>query len=775
MSVNWLLTLDGRKEKSYIRSDYYSFSIYGFFRYKQVNMNIAKRKETYTYMTDALAERMLREKLITSTQLADYYHQACERYHFKDCYPEESPEEMYGFISGIRTHTLGTEAMVQVREILRREKPDFHPETGIDQRSYKEKCLKEAEAILFVLTQPELFSLMEEDVKTVISQGKTAYVCASREGEGDLPDQSQLKGWLSAYTQTRYVEVSKSVICSQYPQPEKLSVFFYGEEGLLHLRAMAVDAVVHAIPTGYHAQALCNILGDPCPCVVYIPKGLDITEWVPLRRRTRLSFFHLAKLSRAEGDRIYKMTPSQLYEAFPESFVNIYDNSGICPPVTAKGVDFEAFDADRDRAVAAYLESFSNIRYRYAYFNEDGVEEPVSYDEHRKREGILVHSVRISKAKNARILPGSKGRPLRSALTGLSGTAIASNFLFFLTPKLDVLYNDLRSNRPYEQADAATGHLDYMLQRMEGRKETFPLFGKTCIGMTREGRFHFFPFRLGGGSVELSGRMLTWEKTDVDPETPGDICIYTPFYSAKDEDAQRETYCCPVGAGRVNFVILQDRITCVRTGDVLLPAVGVVLSLTEKAAAPLLEKLQPLENGYYDPKALSLTVRLNPPESVAPSLWEEMRWVYGGGMTLIRDGCPPQSPEALQEGFRREGWMTPLSRQSQESALHKSVKAPRTAIGTTENDELVILVFSGRSDRSSGANYEEMIHIARTLYPDIRNLINADGGSSAVLGMVCEESFMELSIPATSAGGTVGMVRPIHTLFYIPAEKENTQ
>ena len=48
--------------------------------------------------------------------------------------------------------------------------------------------------------------------------------------------------------------------------------------------------------------------------------------------------------------------------------------------------------------------------------------------------------------------------------------------------------------------------------------------------------------------------------------------------------------------------------------------------------------------------------------------------------------------------------------------------------------------------------------------------MNMDGGGSAVLGMVTDGSFMELSCPSTSTGSCVGMVRPINTVLYIPAE-----
>ena len=97
------------------------------------------------------------------------------------------------------------------------------------------------------------------------------------------------------------------------------------------------------------------------------------------------------------------------------------------------------------------------------------------------------------------------------------------------------------------------------------------------------------------------------------------------------------------------------------------------------------------------------------------------------------------------------------------------MKHPRTAIGCTKDGALVVLVYSGRTWRSTGADYREMISIARSLFPDIRYLMNCDGGGSAMLGMVRNGSFLELSCPSTSAGSCVGQVRPINTVFYIPA------
>ena len=52
---------------------------------------------------------------------------------------------------------------------------------------------------------------------------------------------------------------------------------------------------------------------------------------------------------------------------------------------------------------------------------------------------------------------------------------------------------------------------------------------------------------------------------------------------------------------------------------------------------------------------------------------------------------------------------------------------------------------------------------------DIRQLMNADGGGSAMLGLTADGSFLELSCPSTSDNSTVGMVRLVNTVFYIPA------
>ncbi len=47
---------------------------------------------------------------------------------------------------------------------------------------------------------------------------------------------------------------------------------------------------------------------------------------------------------------------------------------------------------------------------------------------------------------------------------------------------------------------------------------------------------------------------------------------------------------------------------------------------------------------------------------------------------------------------------------------------------------------------------------------------NCDGGS-AMLGMVKDGDFLELSFPSTSSGSCAGQVRPINTVFIFPLNK----
>ncbi len=95
--------------------------------------------------------------------------------------------------------------------------------------------------------------------------------------------------------------------------------------------------------------------------------------------------------------------------------------------------------------------------------------------------------------------------------------------------------------------------------------------------------------------------------------------------------------------------------------------------------------------------------------------WWEMRTAVGGGPTLIHDG---------------KIWIT--SREEQMFVNEENEKQPRTAMGYTRDDRLIILVIQGRSDVAAGASLKEEAEILRDL--ECYGALNlAGGGSSCML------------------------------------------
>ena len=753
------LAMDGRSG-GYTRGAVRKDVLYNSFRFREFSALISKKQLCATHVSDRLVDRLLAEDMISR---ADY--DACMQALMSslsqiDLLDNLSAEALYGHIHNVRKAVLGPGVLDALQEKMAKVSTPFIPD-GIDQSAKKQALLEANPAVLFAITQGELFAQMAMDIQVAQQAGKTVYVLCGQ--SGDM--------LMSEALLTRLLDMPGIHYITHTQDLPKVCLMVYGEEGFTACRGLTVDAIVHGKAAGYHAQAVTGLWGG-LNCVVYIPKGMDITQYVPLTQKTRLTYGHLAKLWQDQGDGIYDMTAAQLYQNYPQYFLNIYDVSPselpISPQFSPEEDTFSQFDRQLDEGLTQYLGGFDNVTFHSAYFDENLQRQPICYDPSQKQPGILVQAGKVNTAAEAKIRSCKKGVTPRQMFRqmGIPGVGLVSNFLFFLTPKLGNLYNQLRADRPLEQADAASGHLDYMLLNGDKRIETFPLFRKTCMGIKQDGSFLFFNFRLGGGQVDISGNTYRWESACVDNDE-AHIRLYTPYYSAADESADKDTYRVTVGEGRVNVVILRDTITCIRKGDVVLPSVGVVLSLTEEMAQPLLNK--PLENGYYDVSGLKLTVHLDGPEGIRPEDWAQVQWAYGGGLTLIREGvglCDGQHTDAW---FQTEGWTSPLSRQTQESNLHSLVKHPRTAIGCTKDGALVVLVFSGRTWRSTGADYREMISIARSLFPDIHYLMNCDGGGSAMLGMVQDGSFLQLSCPSTSGSSCAGQVRPINTVFYIPA------
>ena len=793
MSTKINITLHTRTPGCYLRDPDKKDVIDTFYAHKGVFV-LYGRSEPDRQLTDWAMQRLGAQNRLDA-QAADAYKKQVFALFWDAQHADVlSAEQLDGAIQRLRCACFGDAVMEELQREMMQSPCALDTVGGIDQRAKKEAVIASASAIIFVCEDMRLAQAMRANIGAALQAGKDVYVLAHRAPGMDIACEARLTALLEGAAGVTYLLTDEG-IASAYAQDDaqaerlnkqiaqgKAALLVYGEGGLLACRDLALEAVVHATVQGYFARALTNQFDVNRACVVYIPKGIDVTKTTPLKEKTRLNYWHLYTLWAAYGDEIYARTAEQLYAAYPQHFISVYDNvlqTAECPIRLAWGTEdasIEAYDALRERAIADYLRGAKNLEYRTGYVDEAGNLHPVNHGEDQVRHGVMVHSVKVRKADSSGVIScetyASVRDMIRRQMGGGEGLRIYSNFLFFLTPVLARLYNALRSERLQERIDFEKQHLDYMLVREEdGQTETFPLFKKACIAMKEDGRFLFFNFRLGGGQITVGKTALGWTRADVDPEdTQGrPVCVFTPYKSCADADVDTASYTRAVGENRINLVIVQDRIICVRKGDVLLPSIGVVISLDEKTGIQLIQKndLHLDSDGYADGALPAHTVMLDPPDGIAPEEWAQVTWAYGGGLSLILDGrgiCDEDGPGMLRY-LEEEGWMSPLSRQTQESALHVPARHPRTAIGMTESGELIILVYSGRTKRSGGADYAQMIDVAKKMYPDIRCLMNADGGGSAMLGMSVGDRFMELSYPSTSLDSCAGMVRPVNTVL----------
>ena len=785
------ITSKNRAPGCYLRDSEKKDVVDTFYTYKGLFVLCGKNEEN-RQVQDWAVQRLEKQNRINAQTVSAYKGQVYAL--FQDV-KLRSAEQLDTAIQKLRCKCFGEETMEALHREMMQELCAFEIENGIDQRAKKEAVFQNASAVLFICDDAQMLSLMRTDVLAALQAEKDVYVLAHPQSGMDVANRACLMAQLgderiqyllldedigAVHAQDRETAEHLNKRIAQ----EQAALFYYGEAGLLACRELLLDAVVHAVPWGYYTRALTNQFDVNRACVVYVPKGMDVTRNVPLREKTRLNYHHLFTLWKAYGDGIYACSPEQLYRQYPQHFLNIYDNSTSPVEVTPEypirlALDAQDYDSLREDAISAYLSGVENLEYRTGYVDEGNNLHAVNHDADQTRTGVMVHSVKVKKASSSGVISceayASPREMIRQKMgSGLEKLRIYSNFLFFLTPVLARLYNALRSDRPKEQIDFEKQHLDYMLVKAEEKRtETFPLFKKACIAMKENGTFLFFNFRLGGGRMRIGATELCWNREDTDPEDAQgrSVCVFTPYLSNKDVQAETASYTRQVGEGRINLVVIQDRIICIRKGSVLLPSIGVVISLNEATGMRLIREneLHLGSDGYAEGTFPAFHVKLDPPDGISPEEWNQVVWAYGGGLSLILDGkgiCDQDDPGMI-ECLQKEGWMSPLSRQTQESALHVPARHPRTAIGVTESGELVILVYSGRTKRSGGADYAQMIDVARKLYPDIKHLMNADGGGSAMLGMSIGGSFMELSYPSTSLDSCAGMVRPINTVLCI--------
>ena len=742
------------------------------------------------FARDAWAEKAKERGWISSDQAA-VYSEKLNGLLSQFVGDMETPyESIYQAVCELRRREFGPDQIDEVFLKMARSPDACQEEMDIDQEETGRELARTRPHILFVLEDPAMGPWMLRDARSAGEQGAKVYFSCGNEENASLPGAAVMEALTGAVPA---VEMGKNGIREADGKAElaeavkdgKACLFWYGDTGLSACRCLNVPAMVKCVPRSLVGKALAGQFAKAGRCAVYVPAHFDILPFVPLTRPTLAAYRQLAWLRKRYGDAVYEMTAEEMYRRWPETFFSVYEEGLPGLPegmawqnaAAASGDWYADFCASRQKTMDEFLDQTPGVHRLNGWFELDTLaRKPIPWNASGDARGILVHGMLMDQIADAGVMM-AEGKPLslRKLLMDQKDAPklqIFCNYLFFMTSRLVTLYNRLRQDRPREHIRFQGGHMDYVLYHENGKRiETFPLYHKACMGMTEEGRFVFFHFALRGGECVVNGQTIYWKESDVNPDSPGAAAVYTPYLSCPDQGASRFEYLKTVGEGRVNFVLHQNELICVRDGDVALPSIGVVLSLRREEGLLLAKKcgLEPAGEGYYAWKEKPrLEIRLEHPADVPLEVWKTMKWAYGGGLTLARDGqCVFARDRDAAAFLKEEGWASPLSSQTQESDIAAMMRHPRTAIGLTRSGKLFMLVFSGRSSVSAGADYVEMCEIARQLVPDLQDMINVDGGASSVLGLGLGQRFLEYSRPSTSFDSLAGMVRPVNSAFRV--------
>lgn len=528
-------------------------------------------------------------------------------------------------------------------------------------------------------------------------------------------------------------------------------LIIYGEEIFLSAKNLRIPSFSYTTNHSLYAKAVQNLFSEDKISVIYTPKSYSAIENVPIVEKTRFDYSDFFNAFKKYGEEVYAYSLPQLKQKYRDFFEEKQQANGES---SAQNY-FKSFYYDYDKKALAEI-------YQTAVDFQNKVQATV----------IITPTVKNAQVVQIESYDGLCFRDYIKNMELLDGT-VASNFMFYTTPVIIDRYNAIRSERSQEQIPDMCMHMDYFMQKKgEKRTETFPLYNKGCIGFKDNGKFGFFNFKLGAGAVKLNGYILKWEKADVNPEKIDGIHVFTPLISQNDEIENHWEYVKEVGHNALNIVVIGDKVVCVRWGEVLMPSIGVVISLEKTEGEKLAKALSLIhdENGYITANNICMELKLDSPEGISKKEWDSYNWIYGGGMTIFDEN---EEIKNLQENdinvyLAKQGWLCPLSRQTQESDTYNTnARHPRTVAGLTAEDKLFICVLNGRTKLSAGATYGEVREVVKHCIGNVKYLFNMDGGSSSFLGYTEKGLFKELAYPCASDHTCAGIERKVNSLFLL--------
>ncbi len=782
------LFLDITNEKythaGYLRKEFLGQNLFKRYAYKEILIDVTNENRI---VEDKWMQILWRQGILKEKKYRAYLEEIDNLVGDFDVYTNSCDQEIYHDIAGIRDKYVPRRWWGKIYEVLEQyteQEPKFINQ--IKEEARKIACCTD---IIFYVSDIQFLELLIQDIEKY--KERSIYLLLKKQAYFNDKIEEKLKGhryqiiWEN--TEKYYIDFSKisdSRLLSQRVKEKKVLLLAYGEEALLSIKDLRINSIVNTTSRCVTSKTMINNFSEGGISKIFIPKNYNIYPYTKISEKTKISYYHLAKLASRFGDEIYNKSYESLVDQYPEYFINIYDDNmfrkSIFKTVIRKRKEDEVWEF-RDRCIHLLLKDYPNLTYKMGYFQQSNLEErSVDWEAQTSQEAILVHAAILHKITKSSVVNLGEGESPRKYFrkNDKDSIQIISNFLFFTTNKTIALHNRLRNQMPLECIENRIEHVDYLrIKESEKKRESFPLYNKSCIGMSKDGRFKIFRFLLGAGAIQINGVKVGWEVKDINVEgeetQTKDVIVYTPYLSKRDIVERYSMtdslhYEKLVGKQRLNIAFSGDYIYCIKKGEILMPANGVVISLAGDARRRVEDTLSNITNTqYFNTDQLKYAVNLEPPNGISNAQWKEFEWIYGGAMTLIENGKATFDEGTIVQHMMDEGWETPLSMQTQEADVQNLSIHPRTAVGLNKKGELFILVFSGRTNISLGADYLQMIKIAEKMIPDIDAMVNVDGGASSVLAIVKNSELMELSYPAASDQTCAGVTRNIKTIFNI--------
>lgn len=216
-----------------------------------------------------------------------------------------------------------------------------------------------------------------------------------------------------------------------------------------------------------------------------------------------------------------------------------------------------------------------------------------------------------------------------------------------------------------------------------------PIYGRTAFGVDKDGKMYIDRVDLEA-TLYIKGRK--YDLTGFNrPRHADDLVLYAPSYSSTTETNE----------WGLEAVINDGRVTAINKGNTTIPDDGWVLSAHGKYKS-VIENLEVGDKLYL---SMHLT-----PDWLQKGIVEGL----GGGPRLVKDG---------------RVHITGKEEKFQPDVLYS--RAPRTAVGITEDNRLIMLVVDGRSRYSIGMTLEELANTMIEL--GAVQAMNLDGGASSTL------------------------------------------